>query len=221
MSTSTTTGPMADVSDMYVVHRVFRREFTLIPRLVREVPQGDTARAHVVAEHLRLVVAGLHMHHTGEDELLWPLLLERAAPSAELIHTMQAQHARVDDYAERLEPLVADWESNAAAVRAEQVARLVEEFWAALLEHLELEEREILPLASRHVTAEEWEQLGKHGSHQMRRDQLPLMFGALLEETDEDERAMMLGKQPLPIRLLLKWVGLRQYRRYITRVRHG
>ena len=32
---------------------------------------------------------------------------------------------------------------------------------------------------------------------------------------------MMLGAQPLPIRLLLKAVGRRQYRRYITRVRHG
>jgi hypothetical protein len=91
----------------------------------------------------------------------------------------------------------------------------------ALLEHLELEEREILPLASRHVTAAEWEQLAKHGNDEMRRDQLPLMFGALLEETSDEERTMMLDKQPLPIRLLLKWVLLRQYSRYITRVRHG
>ena len=221
MSTSTLTGPMADVRDMYVVHRVFRREFTLIPRLVRAVPQGDTARATVVADHLRLVLAGLHMHHTGEDELLWPLLLERAAPAADLVHTMQAQHARVDDYSERLEPLVDGWVTTASAVRAEQVARLVEEFWVALLEHLELEEREILPLASRHVTAAEWEGLAKHGNHEMRRDQLPLMFGALLEDVTEEERAMMLAKQPLPIRLLLTWVLLRKYTRYINRVRHG
>lgn len=219
MTTSTLTVPMADVSDMYVVHRVFRREFDLIPRLVRGVAEGDTARSTVVAEHVRLVVAGLHMHHTGEDELLWPLLLERAAPSSELIHTMQAQHARVDAYSERLEPLIASWESSASTVRGEQLARLVEEFWAALLEHLELEEREILPLASRHVTHDEWEQLGKHGSSHMRRDQLPLMFGALLEDATEEERTMMLGKQPLPIRILLTVLGQRQYRRYVTRVR--
>lgn len=221
MTTSTISGPMADVRDMYVVHRVFRREFTLLPRLVREVTHGDTARARVLAQHLRLVLAGLHLHHTGEDELLWPLLLERAAPSADLIHTMQAQHARVEEYSDRLEPLIGEWESTALAVRAEQLARLVDEFWAALLEHLELEEREILPLASRHVTAAEWELLAQHGNDEVRRDQLPLLFGSLLEETTEEERAMMLGKQPLPIRLLLKWVLLRQYRRYINRVRHG
>ena len=117
----------------------------------------------MVAEHLRLVIAGLHMHHTGEDELLWPLLLERAAPSADLIHTMQAQHAKVDDFSDRLEPLIASGSAGASTVRGEQLALLVEEFFAALLEHLELEEREILPLAERHVTAEEWSQLGAHG----------------------------------------------------------
>ncbi len=221
MTTTTALVPMADVRDMYVVHRVFRREFTLIPGLVRETTPGDTVRAHVVAEHLRLVIAGLHMHHTGEDELLWPLLLQRAAPSAELIHTMRAQHARVDEFSDRLEPLIDEWESGASVVRGEQLARLVEEFWDALLEHLELEESEILPLATRHVTAEEWGQLGKHGRHEMRRDWLPLMFGALLEETTDEERDMMLGAQPMLVRLLLKAVGGRQYRRYITRVRHG
>ena len=221
MNTATATVPMADVRDMYVVHRVFRREFTLIPGLVRATAAGDTARAHTVAEHLRLVIAGLHMHHTGEDELLWPLLLERAAPSADLVHTMQDQHARVDDFSDRLEPLIGEWERGASTVRAEQLALLVEDFFAALLEHLELEEREILPLAEQHVTEEEWSRLGAHGRHEMRRDWLPLMFGALLEETSPEERAMMLGAQPLPIRLLLTTVGRRQYRRYITRVRQG
>ena len=221
MSTTTTTGPTADVRDMVVVHRIFRREFALVPGLVRGTTPGDTARAHVVAEHLRLVLAGLHMHHTGEDELLWPLLLERAAPSADLVRTMQEQHARVDEATGRLEPLVAEWEAGASAVRGEQLARLVEEFRTALLEHLELEEHEILPLATRHVTPAEWARLGAHGRHEMRRDWLPLMFGALLEETTGEERAMMLGAQPLPVRLLLRAVAGPRYRRYITRVRHG
>lgn len=78
------------------MHRVFRRELRLVPPLVREVAPGDVARAAVPARHLRIVRRGLHLHHTGEDELLWPLLAERAAPSADLVTRMQAQHCRVE-----------------------------------------------------------------------------------------------------------------------------
>ena len=71
------------------------------------------------------------------------------------------------------------------------------------------------------MTAAEWDQLGEHGTGEMRRDQLPLMFGALLEEATEDERRMMMAKQPWPIRVLIKVWGLGHYRRYVARVRQG
>ena len=208
-----------DVNEMVVIHRVFRRELVAIPQLVRRVHGGDTARARHVTDHVRLILAGLHMHHTGEDEVLWPLLQERAAPSTELIQTMQRQHERVDEYAAQVEPLTTAWESDPSAVRGEQLARTVEQLASALFEHLDLEEREILPLVSRHVTVAEWNSLGQHGQGEMAKRQLPLMFGAVLEETDEEERKRMMATLPAPVRLLLRTVGAWQYRRYITRVR--
>lgn len=221
MTTITPAGPLADVRDMYVVHRAFRREFRLLPDLVRDVVHGDTARAEVVAQHLDLVLAGLHMHHTGEDVVLWPLLLERAAPSSDLMATMEAQHLGVDGYADQIAVVGAEWRASASAVRGEQLARLVEDFRAALVEHLDLEEREILPIAARHVTAQEWDSMGNHGVEVMTRKQLPLMFGAVLEEADGDERSMMLSKLPIAVRVLLNTLGRQQYRRYVSRVRGG
>ena len=159
------------------------------------------------------------MHHTGEDELLWPLLLERAAPSTGLVETMQAQHHRVDEYADQVDPLVTEWQSNGSAVRGEQLARVLEQFARALFEHLDLEEREILPLVARYITPKEWDSLGEHGKESMSAKQLPLLFGAILEDASPEERARMLAHLPAPIRLLMRTVGARQYRRYITRVR--
>ncbi len=49
--------------------------------------------------------------------------------------------------------------------------------------------------------------------------QLPLMFGAILEEADEGERQRMLANLPAPIRVVMRTVAAWQYRRYITRVR--
>jgi hypothetical protein len=39
----------------------------------------------------------LHTRHSGEDELLSPLLRERAVLDQELMDRMDAQHAQADD----------------------------------------------------------------------------------------------------------------------------
>lgn len=221
-TTAFSTTPTTDrpwVHEMVIVHRAFRREFRLLPPLLRAVPDGNRARAGVLAGALRLVLGGLHHHHTGEDDILWPALLERAAPSTGLVETMQSQHARVEQLIDQLGPLLAAWESaptrGGGAVLADVVDRLAD----ALCEHLDLEEREILPLVLRHVSVEEWNSLGEHGLEEMDQASLPIIFGAILEECTPAERRAMLAKHPLPVRLLLRTVGAVQYRRYVRRVR--
>ncbi|WP_345342614.1 hemerythrin domain-containing protein [Rhodococcus olei] len=216
---SPTTQSRPDVNEMVVIHRAFRREFTALPKLIRAVAEGDTARAALVAEHLTLILDGLHMHHTGEDAVLWPLLQVRAAPSTALVETMQHQHELVDGRTEEVRTQSGVWAQAPTSIGGEQLAQLVDDLAAALFEHLELEEREILPLVSRHITGEEWQSLGDHGRDAMSTRQLPLMFGAILEEADADERGRMLAQLPAPVRLILRTMGARQYRRYITRVR--
>jgi hemerythrin-like domain-containing protein len=210
-----------DVNEMRVIHRVFRRELSALPGLVRRVADGDAARADVVGHHVAFVLTGLDIHHTGEDEHLWPLLLERAAPSSELIATMQAQHERVHHCVDRAEALLATWRRTPSTENAEALAAAVEDLSGALFEHLDQEEREILPLAEQHVSVAEWSRLGEHGRDSMDRAQLPIMFGAILEEADPIERAKMLTLVPAPVRLFLRTLGARQYRRYITAVRAG
>ena len=102
-----------DTHDMFVVHRVFRRETALLPRLVRNVRPGDTARAAVVADHYRGYALGLHHHHTGEDELIWPLLLARVDLEAELVLRMEEQHERVAAGLDAVSALLPEWERTA------------------------------------------------------------------------------------------------------------
>ena len=219
--TETANRPLTDVSDMVVVHRAFRREFRLIPELVRAVRPGDTARAAVLAEHARMLLSGLNLHHSGEDELLWPKLLERCTPDAALVHRMEAQHSRVEQAVERLGPALDRWEAEARPAVTEEVAAGFDTLRAALLEYLDEEEREILPLAARHVSQAEWSQLGEHGVKDMRPTDLPMMFGAVVEEATPEERRAILAVLPAPVRFLLRTVFARRYRRYVSRVRYG
>ena len=120
---------------------------------------------------------------------------------------------------EQVEPLLRAWEDAPTPARGAELADLLDRLAAALIEHLDLEEREILPLAERHVTVAEWNSLGDQGVEEMDQKQLPIIFGAILEECTPEERRAMLAKLPLPVRLVLRTVGARQYRRYVTRVR--
>jgi DUF438 domain-containing protein len=219
MTTATPLDATPNVNEMRVIHRVFRRELVALPDAIRQVPEGGHRRAAVVGGHVRLILAGLHMHHLGEDAELWPRLLERAAPSADLIRTMEQQHGRVEAGLEELRPALDEWIRTASAAHGERVAALLMNLRTDLVEHLDLEEREILPLVERHITAAEWAKLGEHGKDSMSARQLPLMFGAIMEDADEKERTELLATLPAPIRLLMRAIGGRQYRRYITRVR--
>jgi len=219
--TQTSTAPLTDVHDMVVVHRVFRRELRLIPELVRRVQPGDTALAAVLAAHGRLVLDGLEGHHTGEDELLWPKLLERCTPDADLVHRMEEQHDRVHDALEQLMPALDRWEAEARPAVTEEVAAGFDALRTALLPHLDEEERHILPLAARHISQAEWNQLGEHGTRKTKKSLLPILFGAICEEATPEERKEMLAVVPLPVRLLLRTVFARKYVRYINRVRNG
>jgi hemerythrin-like domain-containing protein len=217
--TETTNPQLTDVHDMYVVHRAFRREFGLLPPLVRAVRPGDTARAAVLAKHARFILTGLHLHHTGEDELLWPKLLERCPPGEELIHRMEGQHSQVEDCTERLRAALTRWEAEARPAVTEEVASIWQELADVLVVHLGEEEQHILPLAARHVTPEEWAALGQHGMSQMDRSDLPILFGAVIEDATPEEAKEMYANVPLPVRLLLKTVFARKYRRYVRQVR--
>ncbi|MCY0956738.1 hemerythrin domain-containing protein [Streptomyces sp. H27-H5] len=205
-----TTSERPHTHEMVVVHRVFRRESALLPRLVRAVPDGETARAAEVAAHMAEYMTGLHHHHTVEDETIWPLLRERAADE-ELIARMEEQHARIDRGWAAVTDRVPGWQRTADHAAGEELALALDEHRSALLEHLDDEERLVLPLVADHLTVAEWDAVGRRGLETVPRDKLMLALGALLEDATPQEQAHFLGRGPLVGRLLWKAVGRRQY----------
>ena len=51
---------------MFAVHTMFRREFGLMPGLVRAVAAGDKQRTKLVADHVALVSKVLDLHHSDK-----------------------------------------------------------------------------------------------------------------------------------------------------------
>jgi hemerythrin-like domain-containing protein len=218
----TITTERVDTWEMVLVHRAFRRDFRMLPALVRAVAEGDTARAETVGFHLALVADALHHHHTAEDDMLWPLLLDRATMHTDLINRMEAQHERVHEPLERIAALNPRWRAHARTADRDELADVIAQASVALDEHLTDEEQEILPLVSVHITQAEWNALGERGKSVIPKGKLGLIFlGSILEDGTPVERARFLAELPAPARLVWRLFGGRTYAGYCRRLRQG
>ena len=210
-----------DTRDMNLVHVFLRREFRLAAGVVRAVDDGDTDRARTVADHLEFLTTVLHNHHTSEDAVLWPRLLERVPEElAPIVHLMEAQHARVDTLLQEIQRVQAQWSTTARTVDRDELARLFDELYVALVEHLEAEEERLLPIAARNITEAEWNQLGEEGLKKLRKKDLPLALGMLQYEGDPEVVDEVVGKTPLLIRKIVPALSRRAFRRHALAI-HG
>jgi hemerythrin-like domain-containing protein len=217
----TTTQPPVDTRAMVAVHTCFRREFRLAGGLVRGVEVGDVDRAAVVADHLDYLGRTLHHHHTHEDELMWPKLLDRVPEElAPIVHLMESQHATVDALLEEIATLLPRWRGSATAADRERLAVLFDSLYVNLTEHLDAEEERLLPIAARTVTQAEWDEVGEAGRRSTRRSEQALTYGMFQYEGDPEVVAGMLIGAPLLVRWLVPRLGRRAFRRHAEAV-HG
>jgi hemerythrin-like domain-containing protein len=167
---------------MYTVHTMFRREYALLPGLVRAVAAKDE-RAKVVADHVRLVNLILHHHHLAEDENLWPALLRRAPREIDpVIHLLEGQHEGMDVLLDEVDTRLDDWTDGADSADGEALAAVLQRLVAVLYEHMGLEEKLALPLVERYIFAAEWEAMVAAGAADIPPEVGPLVVGMLMYE---------------------------------------
>jgi hypothetical protein len=204
---------------MVVIHRAFRRESLLLGSLIADVADGDRGRARALAAHLGWYRLGLHNHHHGEDELIWPLLRARADLQTGLVLRMEAQHERVAGSLDRVMLALPAWQAAASAPARDTLVNALREHRGVLIEHLDDEEAHLLPVAGRYLTRPEWDALGEHFLASTPKRQLLIFLGAVLEDADARERASVLMAMPAPARLVWQTYGRISYARHVKRVR--
>jgi hemerythrin-like domain-containing protein len=210
-----------DTRDMVLVHRVFRREFRLLPLMLRGVPDGDTAAAGRVARHAREMLDALHHHHHNEDQLLWPRLLQRTPVDAGLVQQMEAQHAAIGQILGRVEEALPAWQRTARVSDGAVLADDLTELSARLGEHLDEEEVNVLPIVGRAVTPAEWAELAERGFAAMPKRRALVFLGHILSSASPEERVRFLRRVPPPVRLAYRLIGRRAFARETAALRAG
>jgi hemerythrin-like domain-containing protein len=210
-----------EVRDMAIVHRTFRNAYAEAAQLVRAAPAPSPQRVSFLADHIDFGIALLHHHHEAEDELLYPLLIERAPGQAGTTEEVAREHQLVKGALDAVTSACTAWRRKPSAGAAEALAGSLIELNVVLQPHLDDEEQKVVPLAAVTLTQAEWDALGARARAGIPRNKMAVAFGMLLEPLDPDDRAYMKGQLPAPLRLLYPLLIQRPWAKYAATLRTG
>jgi hypothetical protein len=166
--------------DMRILHNAFLWGYEQAPAMVRGAPSGDTARSEFLGQWLADLDVTLHTHHESEDELLWDKLEQRAPACALHVGQMRAHHAQVAALLAEASSLLARWRTTADPAVGEQLADAYTRMLEVLKVHLRREVVEVVPVAERVVTPQEWEAMAGHSVGAIPKSRLLPQLGMLL-----------------------------------------
>ena len=177
-------------SGMAAVHRIYTSSFGSAPDYI-ESARGDDTRRALIANFYVNVLASLENHHVGEDELYFPLLIERAPEQAEVVNLGLEEHQQVLALGAAATAAIAAWESTGDSEGPKLLGAL-DALNKALSIHCDHEEATIVPLLMEHLSAEEWNLLPAHGAANFKGDKYWLIVGLRLECSSAEEQARVL-----------------------------
>jgi hypothetical protein len=199
----------ADLTIMIAAHQALRCDLVTLARAAQGAKHSPDKQRSVAAGW-EMLKRQLHLHHTAEDDLVWPALRERLGHSPHVLSVldeMEAEHELID-------PLLAAVDAGFVSVGdaadgqpgAEQLADAVDALTAALTGHLAHEEKDALPLIGVALTTAEWRGVGFRIARRNGLSAGGEMFSWMLSSADPDEARAIMGQLPPPVRALYRAV---------------
>jgi hypothetical protein len=205
----------ADLTIMLAAHAAFRRDLAQLARAAGFADLPDPGRRASVRAGWELFKRQLHLHHTAEDEIVWPALRERLPRSdhaQSVLDAMEAEHQQID-------PLLAavdgafDRADNGHRADARAIGDAADALATTLTGHLTHEERDGLPLIGMALTSAEWRRVGFRIVRENGLSAGGEMFAWLADGADPDQAAAVIGTLPPPARLAYRAIWRPRYRR--------
>jgi hypothetical protein len=172
-----------DMTLMLATHAALRRDVERAARLTNRTEGWD------------LFERILHVHHTAEDDALWPVVREAVAGRPDdlaLLDEMAAEHAAIEPLLSAIDEA---FDSDGSGA---QLGELVGVLGSELRDHLDHEERDALPVIDRSVTLEQWMAFGQASAQALGPD-VARYFPWILEGADDAMLDRVLSPLPEPL----------------------
>ena len=208
----------ADLTIMLAAHQAFRRDLARLVRAAAVADLTDPAKRRSVEAGWELFKRELHLHHTAEDELIWPVLRPRLAHSENalsVLDAMEEEHERIDPLLTAVDAAFTLREGAAGPARGaagddwpgqDRLADVIEVLASTLAGHLAHEERDGLPLIGVALTGAEWRSVGFKIARKNGLSSGGEMFAWMLDGAGREDAGATLGALPPPLRLLYRAV---------------
>jgi hemerythrin-like domain-containing protein len=197
-----------DFTMMYAAHDAFSRHLDRIA----DALEGDRRIDGGTAERWTLFATQLHIHHTAEDQALWPALRAAIASPAELaiLDAMESEHAQLDPQIDRIDTQIGDASAGDAAAAVRELA-------AQLARHMRHEENAALPLVAAYLGRAGWADFTRQIRSTQGLSGAAVYLPWLLDGAPADTAKQVLGVLPRPARLVYRAVWRRRYRARFAR----
>ena len=211
--------PLADATAMARFHRIFREALEATPRLVGGAPDDDTDRVDLVGSYYANVLRLLHAHHEAEDLTIFPMMMERLPEHLDLISRGSTEHEAVLDRLDAAEQALAAWRAVPSQGSRDSAVSALAALQTVLLEHLDHEEADVVPLIARCINVAEWGQMSATAFQRFSGDKVWLIIGLIQEQMLDSENATMEANMPPPVHDSWVTSGRATFRDFVTELR--
>jgi hemerythrin-like domain-containing protein len=204
----------ADTRMMAIVHAALKRDLVRARDVLRGHPPPRGRQRVALGRHVTWMLDFLHSHHSSEDAGLWPLVRRRNPASAELLDSMEADHALIAPAADLAAAAARDY--TAGTDDSSRIALLgaLDGLLEVLVPHLDREVAEAMPVVAASITNEEWDAVEQEYNIKTKTTRQLAMEGHwLLEDIDAEGYEVVVHKVPAALRFVLLHGFGRAYRR--------
>ena len=203
-----------DLTLYRIVHRAIRGGTAALAETALTLHTAAAERRSAYARYWKGYAGEVLHHHSVEDEIFFPALVERVPVAAEMIRRTDADHEHLDELMDAIEAAVAEVREHQPSPDLVELTRELDDHMTA---HLDFEDSDVLPLFERHFSAEEYEVLDARavksaGVGAQTFFSVPMLVGAMTDE----ERGPILAGAPLPLRVVHR-LSRRSHARLVER----
>jgi hemerythrin-like domain-containing protein len=190
-----------DVSDMYAIHTALTGALDAAPAYIANAGV-DPERVEVIGSFYENGIEFLRVHHTGEDDLVYPVLEQRCAERRSELERIDDQHKLLHAPMDAGRSALAAWRAAPSTDNTHAVIDAIASIAESLRPHLAEEETVVLPIATKWMSPEEWGRLPGHAMMNFRADKPWLALGLVREQLNQEQRDGMLAGMPPEMRTM-------------------
>jgi len=194
----------ADTRMMGIVHSALKRDLTRARDVLAAEPAPRGRQRVALGKHVSWMLDFLHGHHSGEDAGLWPLVRGRNPDAADLLDSMEADHARIAPAAAAAATAAEQYTATTTDAPRVTLVEALDELLGVLVPHLDREVAEAMPVVAATISDREWKDVEQHHFVKDKSNRELAMEGHwLIEDIDPEGYEVVVHTVPPVLRFVL------------------